>query len=262
MRNRNELLIAGAAAMLWAALSVATPALAQAPSADLARKALTKAANALGMVRGVNRALDIVNMFEYTASGIIADPTGGAAITVSRITAGYDYVIPAARIDIAKTATDGNTVRDITVAAGGLTWDESSPGIYLRPASTPAAERLRPIWLLPHGVILAGAKAPDKVKVANKGDGVTELSVALADGTEVKALLDAKNLATHVEVKVGAQVLSADYAEYKDFQDYGVMFPSRIVQKVDGRIAADLTVTQALANPYLIFPLPKDLVGK
>lgn len=262
MRNRNELLIAGAAAMLWAASSVATPALAQAPSADLARKALTEAANALGMVRGVNRALDVVNMFEYTASGIIADPNGGGAITVSRITAGYDYVIPAARIDIAKTAADGNTVRDITVAAGGLTWDESSPGIYLRPASTPAAERLRPIWLLPHGVILAGAKAPDKVKVANKGDGVRELSVALADGTEVKALLDAKNLATHVEVKVGARVLSADYAEYKDFQDYGVMFPSRIVQKVDGRIAADLTVTQALANPYLIFPPPKDLVGK
>jgi hypothetical protein len=110
-------------------------------------------------------------------------------------------------------------------------------------------------------VILAGAKAPDRVKVADRG-GVMELSVALPDGTEIKELLDAKNLATHVEMRVGGQVLSADYAEYKDFQDYGVMFPTRIVQKVDGRVVADLTVTEALANPYLIFPPPKDLIGK
>jgi hypothetical protein len=46
---------------------------------------------------------------------------------------------------------------------------------------------------------------------------------------------------------------------YKDYQDYGVMFPSHIVQKIDGRVVADRTVTQALANPYLIFPPPKEL---
>jgi hypothetical protein len=64
--------------------------------------------------------------------------------------------------------------------------------------------------------------------------GVKELKVALRDGTDVKGLLDAQNLTTRVEMKMGAQVPSADYAGYKDFQDYGVMFPSRIVQKVDG----------------------------
>jgi hypothetical protein len=262
MHDRNELLTASVAAVLWAALAVATPAPAQTPSADpAAKKTLTDAANALGMVRGLNRALDVVNMFEYTASGTMADPNGGGPNKVRRITAGYDYVIPAARVDIEKTAPDGKTARDIAVAAGQLSWDESTPGIYLRQASTPAAERLRPIWLLPHGLILAGAKAPDKVKVADKA-GVKELSVALPDGTEVKGLLDAKNLTTHVEMRVGAQVLSADYADYKDFQDYGVTFPSRIVQKVDGRVVADLTVTEALANPYMIFPPPKELVRK
>ena len=138
------------------------------------------------------------------------------------------------------------------MAAGELSWDESTPGIHLRPANASAAERLQPIWLLPHGVILAGTKAPDKVKATDKG-GVKELNVALPDGTEVKGLLDGKNLTTHVQMKIGAQVPSADYADYKDFQDYGVMFPSRIVQKVDGRIVADLTVTETLANPYLIF---------
>jgi hypothetical protein len=88
-----------------AVLVVATPASAQAPSPDpAAEKTLTDAANAPGMVRGLNRALDVVNMLEYTAGGTMADPNGGGDTKVSRITAGYDYVIPAARVEIEKTA--------------------------------------------------------------------------------------------------------------------------------------------------------------
>ena len=257
MRYRNEMYVAAVAAGLCAA----TPAAAQVSDPAAAKKTLTDAANALGMVRGLTRALDVVNMFEYTASGTTADPSGGGERKVSRITAGYDYVIPAARVDVETTAPDGRTERAIAVAAGPLSWDESTPGIYLRSGTASAAERLRSIWLLPHGVILAGAKAPDKVKVADRG-GLKELSVALPDGTEVASLLDAKNFTTHVEMKIGDHVLSADYADYKDFQDYGVIFPSYIVQKVDGRTVADLTVTEALANPYLIFPPPKELVQR
>ena len=258
MRYRDELLVALVAVLLAAT----TPASGQALAADAAaKKTLTDAANALGMVRGVERSLTIVHMFEYTAHGTMADPIGGAQSTVSRITAGYDYVIPAARVDVEKTAPDGRSQRDIEVAAGPLAWDESTPGIYLRPAATSAAERLRQIWLLPHGVILAGAKASGKVKVVDTS-GRKELSVALQDGTEVKGVLDARNLMTRVEMKIGGQVFSADYADYKDFQDYGVMFPSRIVQMVDGRAVANLTVTQALANPYLIFPPPKEVVQR
>src|SRR5215469_13330123 len=127
MRDRRELLITAALA-LGATLALAIPAAAQAPSPDLAaKKTLTDAASALGMVRGLNRALDVVNMFEYTASGVMADPDGGATASVSRITAGYDYLIPAARVDIEKTAADGKAVRDITVAAGQLAWDEVTP---------------------------------------------------------------------------------------------------------------------------------------
>jgi hypothetical protein len=259
MRYRNEMFVAAGAVVVAAFMTAATPASAQVGDPAAAKRTLTDAANALGMVRGLTRALDVVNMFEFTASGTVADANGGGEHKVSRITVGYDYVIPAARTDVETTAPDGRTARAIAVAAGALSWDESTPGIYLRPATAPAAERLRPIWLLPHGVILAGAKAPDQVKVADRG-GLKELSVALPDGTEVTSLLDGKNFTTHVEMKIGGEVLSADYADYKDFQDYGVMFPSRIVQKRDGRVVADLTVTEALANPYLIFPPPKELV--
>jgi hypothetical protein len=255
MRCWNKFLVALAAGIL----AGATPAPGQAPAPDIAAaKTLTDAANALGMVRGVERSLSIVNMFEYTASGTLAEPSGAAQVKVTRVTAGYDYVIPAARVDVETTGLDGHARRTIEVAAGPLAWDESTPGVYLRPAATPAAERLRQIWLLPHGVILAGAKAPDKVRVVDQG-GLKALNVTLPDGTEVSGLLDANNLMTHIELKIGGRVLSADFAGYNDFQGYGVMFPSHIVQKVDGQTVADLTVTEALANPYLIFPPPKEL---
>lgn len=247
-------------------LAAAAPALAQAPEAApsagdaAAKKALVETASALGMVRGVAHALDIVNMFEYTASGTMADPSGGQD-KVNHITVGYDYVIPAIRIDADETTPSGGARREIEVAAGPYAWDESKPGVYLRRTNTPPAERLRQIWLMPHALVLAGAKALDKVRLAERG-GSRELIVAGPDGLEIRGLLDAKNLPTHVELRIGAQVYSADFADYKDFQDYGVMFPTHIEQKVDGRTVADLMVSDALVNPYLIFPPPKEVVQK
>jgi hypothetical protein len=252
MRYEKGLLVAAAF------VATASAASAQAPAADTAAKtALTQAASALGMVRTVRRALDIVNTFEYTANGTMVDANGGQD-KVARITVGYDYVIPAIRLDAEKTTPGGVTRHDIEVAAGPYAWDESKPGVYLRRSNTSTAERLRQIWLMPHAIVLAGAKAPDKVRVADRG-GSRELTVAGPDGLEIKGLLDAKNLPTHVELKMGGQVFSADYADYMDFQGYGVMFPAHIEQKIDGRAVADLTVTEALVNPYLIFPPPKEV---
>ena len=74
-----------------------------------------------------------------------------------------------------------------------------------------------------------------------------------------EGVLDAAGLMIRVEIKIGAQLFTGDYSDYKDFQGYGVMFPTRIVQKVDGRTIVDLTVSEALANPYMIFPPPKEL---
>jgi len=221
------------------------------------KKVLVATANALGMVRGVTRSLDVVNMFEYTASGILAD-LGGGQDNVSRITVGYDYVIPAIRVDVEKTVPNGETRREVTVAAGPLAWDESTPGIFSRRTNVPAVERLRQIWIMPHAVVLKGANAPDKVRVVERS-GATELIVPGPDGSEIRATLDAKNFPTHVEMNVGAQTYSGDFADYKDFQEYGVMFPSRISQKIDVAPVAEFTVSEALANPYLIFPTPKEL---
>jgi hypothetical protein len=76
---------------------------------------------------------------------------------VSRTTAGSNDVAPAARVDIEKTAADGETARNITGRDGAV--GVSARRISSQPASTPARERPRPI------LILSGAKAPDKVNV-------------------------------------------------------------------------------------------------
>lgn len=244
-------------------LAATTAAFGQAPAPpppSEARKALNDAASALGMVRGIERSLTIVNMFSFTASGTLAK-AGGGQDQVTRFTADYDYVIPAARVDVERTVAGAQPQRTIEVVAGALAWDETTPGIFLRPAATSATERLKPLWLLPHGIILAAAKAPDKVTVADKG-GRKELIVPLPNGGEGRGLLDAKNFITQVEIRFGSQVLTGDYSDYKDFQDYGVMFPVRIVQKIDGRPLADLTVTESLANPYMVFPPPKELTQR
>jgi hypothetical protein len=235
-------------------LVATAPGFAQAPPPlTEARKVLTEAANALGMVRGVERSLTIVNMFAFTASGTLAKGAGNPE-PVTRFTADYDYVIPAARVDVEWP----DARRTIEVAAGAQAWDETTPGIFSGRAAGSAAERLKLLWLMPHGIILAGAAAPDKVTIADKG-GLKELVVPLPNGGEGRGLLDAKNFITRVEVRIGTQVLTGEYAEYKDFQDYGVMFPVRIVQEIDGRPFADLTVTDQLANPYMVFPVPKEL---
>src|SRR3989442_1715034 len=87
-------------------------------------------------------------------------------------------------------------------------------------------------------VLTEAAKALGMVAVAETS-GQRELTVPLPTGVEAKGVLDAAGLMIRVEIKIGAQLFTGDYSDYKDFQGYGVMFPTRIVQKLDGRTIAD-----------------------
>src|SRR3954447_2653328 len=75
------------------------------PPLTEARKVLNEAANALGMVRGIERSLTVVNMFAFTADGTLAKGTGGPE-PVTRFTADYDYVIPASRFDVERPGAE------------------------------------------------------------------------------------------------------------------------------------------------------------
>ena len=114
-------------------------------------------------------------------------------------------------------------------------------------------------YIAPVIVDSAGLGNLRQIVMVEERNGVRELIVPGPDGTEIRGTLDSKNLPTHVEWRIGGQIFSGDYADYKDFQEYGVMFPVRIVEKIDGREIANLTVSDSLANPYLIFPPPKEV---
>ena len=216
---------------------------------------LRDAADSLGMVRfdrsrnPPRNQYDVVHTYEFVGSGIY----GGQKAT--KATIGVDFGIVAIRADL-ETAPDK---REITVASGQLSWDETVPGQFAKVGGTSAADRLRLTWILPQAVIHAAVKAPEKVK-STTVNGRKQLSVTLADGTEVRGLMNERNVMTRVEMQVGGKTYVGEYDDFRsDVQDMEVMFPYKLVQKVDGQVVTDLAITEHYANPYVIFPVPKEL---
>ena len=124
--------------------------------------ALIATSDALGMTRRGGACAANANCLgvttashEYRASGT----WNGAKADL--VVVDFDYRLPAVRADI----TTGKT-ENVTVAANGLTWDESKPGIFSKASTDAVAARLMPVYLLPHAVVYFGGLAADKVKVA------------------------------------------------------------------------------------------------
>ena len=224
----------------------ATASLAQTPTVEAQ---LTPFADAMGMERGaVQRALDTVNVVEYTVNGTVA----GAKVTGMKI--GIDYVIPAIRTDVGTGAA-----RKVEVASGALAWDESVPGVYSGPAATNAAERLRMLCLLPHGVILAALVQPQTVKFGTEGAFKT-ITSACPVGGEMKTTMNADLRPAKIELVQNGQTYTAEFTNYRhDEQGFEVFFPGRIRQSQAGKLTMDLTVTQGLPNPYMLFPVPSQV---
>ncbi len=153
--------------------------------------------------------------------------------------------------------------KDIVVASGNLSWDESKPGVFKQAGKTSARERLLPLYIMPPAVVLLGAKAAGTIKLGNRG-GLRELTVPVPQyNTEVKATLNAKSEIVHTEMTVDGKLYSADFSGYdNDTMDFHVFFPRKIVQKVDGATVADLTISEHLTGRYMIWPVPKELGGK
>ena len=173
------------------------------------------AADSLGMVRfdrsrnPPRNQYDVVHTYEFVGSGIY----GGQKAT--KATIGVDFGIVAIRADL-ETAPDK---REITVASGQLSWDETVPGQFAKVGGTSAADRLRLTWILPQAVIHAAVKAPEKVK-STTVNGRKQLSVTLADGTEVRGLMNERNVMTRVEMQVGGKTYVGEYDDFRsDVQD-------------------------------------------
>lgn len=230
------------------------------------KAALDLVAEHLGMVRGERRTTTDVNVVETGGSGVISEFIRGVWQTYPnvQITEAVDFVLPAARIQIQR---EGLTKRSIEVVSGKQAWDETSPGIDGTPVPDAVDDRLRQIWLTPHGAMWGALRAvesnPNGVTLTNERG---RLAVQyLLNGEPVKIVLNAELLPETVQIssrtsKYGANtVLVATYSGYKDFEGYLLQCPSRAVYKADGQTIRDVTVTSCVVNPYVIFPLPSNM---
>jgi hypothetical protein len=247
------------------------PGLLNAPAivAQTASETIEAAADALGMVRTVQRRMDSINAVQFAGTGTLRTPETARRWTEHEIvsaTIGMSYYLPAMRMDMTLRASDGNETRTVEVVRGDRAWNEVAPGIDPtdRPGQAPA--RLPYIWLTPHGVVRAAVDAeavhPGAVTIGSER-GRTTLAVTVNE-IPFTTVLDANNRPERVTATIDHPVLGrtelvAAYSDYKDWQLLDVYFPSRIVHTLDGETALDLTVTQFFQNPYVIFPTPEQL---
>ncbi len=256
------------AALLLAGLTIAVTH-AQAP-----KDVLILAQNAMGST--------LLGNMQFDATGVIEDadqpsPANSPRPTskLTRYRLEIDYMIPAMRLDLERTnPARGRAIQSVR---GNVAWDMGDLN-GTNAAVTPTGDRLLQIWTSPHGVIKAAHNAGADLKVATErgpdGNSLTVLTFPAA-GATVKATLNADNLVIRVETRsadpgLGPAVTESVFSGYKDAKQIspkplhpedltGVMFPTRIVSRRDGRPYLDLTVTSARPNAYMVFPVPNQV---
>jgi len=179
-------------------------------------------------------------------------------------TVAVDYQTPAMRLEMLRAQGEdpprgggaqpfAQEVRTIQVVSGTFAWTEGGQ----QPAPNPGAvgDRLRALWLTPHGVVKAAMAAG---AAADEG-GVINLTV---EERQVRATLNDQNLVERVEYLSSNSVIG-DYpveVTYSDYAQFGpIMFPRRIVEKQDGFDSLDITVTDVQPNAAVSLPVPENV---
>ncbi len=143
--------------------------------------------------------------------------------------------------------------RSIQFVAGSVAWSEGANG-RVQPNPGAVADRLRQLWMTPHGIVKAAAA--NKARVSGR-----TLTFSL-DGLPLKVTVDANQLVERVEYLVDSPVLGdvPIAIEYRDYRDYGgVKFPTQIVEKTDGYLTWDITISDVTPNAALNVKAPATL---
>ncbi len=282
MSKTKTTLLAGVAGLVMVAAMAAAPARAQniplppgvvffegarylLPEAAVAKnanavKALIAASNAMGMTRGNTYGNQThvtlgqsTHRWRFVGTGML----NGEQV---KVTFDMDYRLPAVRTQVERA----NKTTEITVANGRYAWDESKLGVFSAAAKTPSIDRLLQAYILPPAVVQLGEPAAETIKLSTNAAGLRELTVpAPGFKSELKATLDKNGFVTHTEMMFGGKLYSGDYSQYEgDMMEYHVFFPHKIVQKVDGKVVADLTISESWSGRYMVYPVPKEVAGK
>jgi glyoxylase-like metal-dependent hydrolase (beta-lactamase superfamily II) len=105
------------------------------------------------------------------------------------------------------------------------------------------------LWATPEGFLKA-ARA-NHATITSTGEG-SVVSFVLAGSHTMTGVIDAQHHVVRVQTTidqsiVGDMRVQTEYSRYKDFG--GVQFPSHVVQKEDGFLSLELSVTSVTANP-------------
>ena len=184
---------------------------------------------------------------------------------VKNYIAAVDYRTPAMRLEMLRAQGEhpprgggaqpfAIDQRTIQVVSGKSAWSEGGA----QPAPNPGAvtERLRQIWLTPHGVIkaaLAGGTPPTGNVFTFK-----------AEDRDVKVTLNQENLVERVEYLttnsvVGDVPVEIEYSDYAQFGD--IQFPRHIVEKQDGFPTLDIMVADVQPNAAVSLPVPQNVAS-
>jgi len=227
-----------------------------------ALKVLIKAADAMGQLRDNQYGGSLYLVLGDTTNAMRINAEGTWNGQPAHVVLDWDYRVPGARLDV--SSPDGKT-RTINVVAGKLAWDEKTPGVFAGQAQTSVPERLVVAYLMPSAVILAGRDAADVMKLGKDGarNTLTIPVPALGSGVNLVATLDADGHPIHTQIALNGKTYTGDFDEFlADRMDMAVNFSHHISLKVDGKEFANLELNWHQANPYLIFPVPKEVAAK
>jgi glyoxylase-like metal-dependent hydrolase (beta-lactamase superfamily II) len=243
---------------------VAVPALAIAVSGCSRPTGAAAAADAMGAMS--------LNSIQFSGSGTNyvfgqAYSPGGPwpRFDVKTYTAVVDYQTPAMRVAMQRAQGEhpprgggaqpfAIDQRTIQVVSGTFAWAEG--GAQPTPNPGAVSDRLRQIWLTPHGVVKAalasGAPTTGNVFTFKAGD------------RDVKVTLNQDNLVERVEYLITNSVVGDVPVEitYSDYAQFGgIQFPRHIVEKQDGLDTFDVTITDVQPNAAVSLPVPASVAS-
>jgi hypothetical protein len=226
-------------------------------------RVLIKAADSLGQLRDNQYGGSTYLVLGDTTNAMRIDADGTWNGQKSHVVLDWDYRVPGVRLDVSSA---DNKTRTITVAAGNLAWDEKTPGVFGGQAATSVNDRLIVPMLMPSEVILEARDAADVLKVSKDATGRQVMTIPLpklGQGVNMVATLDADSHPIHTQIAYNNHTYTGDFSEFlSDRMDMMVIFPHHIVLQTDGKETANLELNWHQANPYLIFPVPKEVASK
>ena len=176
-----------------------------------------------------------------------------------------DYSAPAMRQEMTRSQGEhpprggagqpmADTTRTVQLVNGRFAWSEN--GTRIQANSGAVSDRLRQLWMTPHGLI--------KAAIANKASIRGRTMSFTVEGRALKVTVNAENLIERAEYLVDSSVIGDVPMElvYTDYVDRdGVKFPTHIIEKTDGYLSLDITVSEAKVNTPMSVSVPSNLTS-